>query len=84
VPCNIDLLLKYATFEGLEICRYSVDKKDVSLCQLEEFAENSLSFCSRQEVCVLRSLLHPRLILIECYLSIVAQTEFVKKFSNKC
>jgi len=42
VPCNIDLLLKYATVEGLEICRYSVDKKAVSLCQLEEFAENSI------------------------------------------
>jgi len=32
---------------------------------------------------VLRSILHPRLILIECYLLIVAQAEFVKKFSGK-
>jgi len=48
VPCNIDLLLKYATVEGLEICRCSVDKKAASLCQLEEYAENSLSICNRQ------------------------------------
>lgn len=48
---------------------------------MEEFAENSLSFCNRQEVCVLRSVLHPRPILIACYLLIVAQAEFVKKFS---
>lgn len=84
MPCDTELLLHYATVEGLEICRYYVDKKEaISLRQLEEFAENSLSFCNRQEVCVLRSVLHPWPILIECYLLTVKKTEFFKKFSNK-
>lgn len=84
MPCNIELPLNHATVEELEICRYSVDKKEaVSLRQLEEFAENNLSFCNRQEFCVLLSVLHPRLILIECYLLTVAQDEFLKKFSKK-
>jgi hypothetical protein len=83
VPCNIDLLLKYATVEGLEICRYSFEKKAVSLRQLEEFTENSLLFCNRQEVCVLRSVLRPRPVSIDCYLLIVEQAEFFRKFSNK-
>jgi hypothetical protein len=47
MPCNNDFLLEYATEEGFEICRYSVDKKEtVLLRQLEEFAENILSICN--------------------------------------
>ena len=84
MPCDIELLLNYATVDGLEICRYSVDKKEaVSLRQLEEFAENYLSFCNRREVHVLPSVLHPRPSLIECNLLTVTQAEFFKTFSNK-